>query len=489
MIKILPINETKVRIQTDLGTLQEIADSFKFRVDGYKHMPSYKMGFFDGYIRLVDLRFGTIPKGLIPDLLRWSNERDYEIEVDESIVKPFKERIEFSWQDLQLGFGPRDYQEDAVTRCLAKKRQIILASTGAGKSLIIYANIRALETVCERKILLIVPSISLVDQMYGDFKDYSKNDADWDVSCVHKIYGGEEKQTRKHIVISTWQSLQNIKDDEYFQQFDAVLFDEVHTCVGKVVASIMDKCTNAFYRFGFTGTLSESKTNEMQLKALFGPVHRVTNTKDLMDRGLLADLKIKVIILKYFSEYLTDMANAKGFTYKQEMDLLCMQDTRNNFISKLVATRQNNTLVLFQFVEKHGKPLERKLRFYCEGKQIHLVYGGTEAEQRERVRQICETHNNVVILASYGVYQQGINIKNLHNIVFASPTKSKIRVLQSIGRGLRTHESKESCNLYDIGDDLRGNRKKPNFTLNHLLERAKMYQQEGFDVEFITKEV
>jgi superfamily II DNA or RNA helicase len=183
------------------------------------------------------------------------------------------------------------------------------------------------------------------------------------------------------------------------------------------------------------------------------------------------------------------MVSAKGFSYKQEMDLLCMQDTRNNFISKLVATRQNNTLVLFQFVEKHGKPLERKLRFYCEGKQIHLVYGGTEAEQRERVRQICETHNNVVILASYGVYQQGINIKNLHNIVFASPTKSKIRVLQSIGRGLRTHESKEACNLYDIGDDLRGNRKKPNITLNHLLERAKMYQQEGFNVEFITKEV
>jgi superfamily II DNA or RNA helicase len=398
MIKISPINETKVKIHTDAGTLQEIADAFKFRVDGFQHMPSFKMGYFDGWIRLVDLRTGNIPKGLIPDLLRWCNERDYEIVVDESIVKPFKEKIDFQWEDLNIGFDPRDYQEEAVKRCLAKKRQILLASTGAGKSLMIYATIRGLQNSTNKKILLVVPSIGLVEQMYSDFANYSKNDEIWEAedNC-HKIYGGESKRTQKQVVISTWQSLQNLEED-YFDQFGAVLFDEVHTCVGKTVASIMDRCTKAFFRFGFTGTLQDSKTNEMQLKALFGPIHRVTNTKDLMEKGVLADLKIKVIILKH-NQYLCDLANAKGFSYKQEMDLICMQDTRNNFITKLVNTRKGNSLVLFQYVEKHGKVLYEKIKKKCgEGWNVQFIYGGTDVEQRENARKIMERSNPGTVL-------------------------------------------------------------------------------------------
>lgn len=482
MVEILHLNEAKVRINTDAGTFMELYEKFSFRVPGFMHMPAYKMGAWDGYIRLLDNRSQTAPKGLVPAIINACGERGYQVQIDDIIKQQFSQKVHYDFNDLQLPFEPRDFQASAIETALRKKRQIILSSTGSGKSLIIYMLIRFILDALEehQKILLIVPSISLVEQMFADFENYAKQ-ADFDVpSNVHKIFGGQDKQSDKRVFVSTWQSLQK-SPKSYFEQFGAVIGDEVHTFAAKVCTGIMDRCVNAFFRFGLTGTLNDAKTHEMALTGLFGPVTRVSSTKDLMDKGILSKLKIKGIVLKHPE----DMCQLTGtYKYQDEVSYLVQYKPRNEFISKLAVSREGNTLVLFQFVDKHGKPLEEMISNMAgDKKQVHLVYGGTDSDQREQVRQICETHNDVIIVASYGVFSTGVSINNLHNIVFASPTKSKIRVLQSIGRGLRLHGDKDYATLYDIADDLRGARKKKNYTLDHFISRYETYTKENFDID------
>jgi superfamily II DNA or RNA helicase len=200
-----------------------------------------------------------------------------------------------------------------------------------------------------------------------------------------------------------------------------------------------------------------------------------------MDNQQLADLKIYNIILEYPEE--TRKA-CKELTYQEEMDFLVQHNQRNKFIRNLAISQTGNTLVLFQYVEKHGKMLHDMIWAKATDREVFFVYGGTDTEQREKVRQLTETEKDAIIVASYGTFSTGINIKNLHNIIFASPSKSRIRNLQSIGRGLRTSETKDSCNLYDIADDLSWKSHK-NFTLLHMIERIKIYNEEQFDYKLI----
>jgi superfamily II DNA or RNA helicase len=239
---------------------------------------------------------------------------------------------------------------------------------------------------------------------------------------------------------------------------------------------------NAHHRFGTTGTLDGSKTHKLVLEGLFNPVYKVTTTKKLMDNQQLAELKIYNIIL----EYPDDVRKAvKDHSYQEEMDFIVQHERRNRFIRNLALDQKGNTLVLFQFVEKHGNILYDMIAGKADAnRMIKFVYGGTETEQREQVRQLTETASDAIIVASFGTFSTGINIRNLHNIIFASPSKSRIRNLQSIGRGLRTSESKTSCNLYDIADDLSWKSRK-NYTLLHMIERIRIYNEESFDYNLV----
>lgn len=476
-LHLITLNESKVRIDADVGIIRELAERFTFRPEGYMFTPAYKFGSWDGYIRLIDTKERTIPKGLVPKLIDEAEASGYTVSVDKSF-QMFKAKIDFDHKALNLPVEPYDYQLAAVERILSRKRQIILSATGSGKSLILYMMARALEG---SKILIIVPTISLVTQLFGDFKDYSvQNDFDVDENC-HMICEGAEKVSKKPIIISTWQSLQR-QNQTYFEQYDVVISDEVHTAAAAVLSGIMNKCINAFIRVGLTGTLQGSKINELQLVGLFGPVHRVSSTADLMERNILTELQINAIILKYPE---TVCAAVRGLPYKDEIATIIRMERRNKFISKLVGKLEGNTLVLFQFVQHHGKVLEVLLREMNPHKTVHFVYGGTDADMREKVRQITEQSDNVVILASSQVYSTGVNIKKLHNIVFASPSKAKIRVLQSIGRGLRKHESKSKLYLYDIVDDFRGIKKTQNYALKHFAERVKIYIAEKFKIKTV----
>ena len=236
------------------------------------------------------------------------------------------------------------------------------------------------------------------------------------------------------------------------------------------------------YRVGTTGTLDGLQTHKLILEGIFGAVHKVTTTRNLIKNNQLADLDITVITLSYPDEV---RKGAKGFTYQDEMDFITQYRGRNIFIRNLALSQTGNTLVLFQYVEKHGKALFADIKEKAHDKRkVFFVSGQTETDDREEVRRITELEKDAIIVASYGTFSTGINIRNLHNIIFASPSKSRIRNLQSIGRGLRTSESKDRCKLFDIGDDLSWKTKK-NFTLTHLAERIKIYNEEHFDYKLV----
>lgn len=481
-ITILEKDQVYCRINSDdVSILQELSDYFTFEQPGARFMPQFRAKLWDGKIRLFNLFRQELYVGLIPYVKLFAEQNQYRV-VDQrtALPEPYIDVQEFL-QSLDLqGHGKpidiRDYQIDAVRHAIHHHRALLLSPTGSGKSLIIYGLIRY-HLNQGRRILILVPTTSLVEQLYSDFQDYSSANG-WRTSeHVHRIYAGADKAAEFDITISTWQSLYKLPK-KFFEKYDVVIGDEAHLFKAQSLTGILNKMPDCAYRIGTTGTLDDSKTHKLILEGIFGAVHRVTTTKSLIKNQQLADLEIQCLIMKYSEE---DCKSVRSFTYQEEMDWLVTHPARNRFIRNLALAQTGNTLVLFQYVEKHGKALHEMIAARAaNGRQVFFVYGGTDTEQREQVRRITEQEKDAIIVASYGTFSTGINIRNLHNIVFASPSKSRIRNLQSIGRGLRTSDSKDRCKLFDIGDDL-SHKSKKNFTLLHMAERIRIYNDEGFD--------
>ena len=292
----------------------------------------------------------------------------------------------------------------------------------------------------------------------------------------------KNKLTEKHWMdsydnLSTWQSLYKMPKS-YFDSFGLVVGDEAHLFKAKSLTSILTKLDQCKYRFGLTGTLDGMQTHRLVLEGLFGTLNKVISTKKLIDEKTLSDFKIKSIVLTYSEE---ECKIVKGMNYQEEMDYIVTHSKRNDFIKDLTLNLKGNTLILFQFVEKHGDVLH-KLISDSTDRKVFYVYGGTDTKTREDIRAITEKEKDAIIIASYGTFSTGINIRNLHNIVFSSPSKSRVRTLQSIGRGLRKSESKDTATLFDIADDF-SYKSKRNFTINHFQERINIYAEEEFDYE------
>jgi len=485
-------NHVFINIQTDPGIEMELADHFCFFVPGYKFMPAYKNRMWDGKIRLFDTRKKQLYSGLFKYMYEFAAARDYEVVVEDNFTYGRPDTIQnidvpALIDELHLTAGgakieARQYQQDALEHALSNRQSLLLSPTASGKSLIIYMAIRYyLNTYDEGNILLIVPTTSLVEQMYSDFADYSQYD-EWDVeeNC-HKIYGGKEKYSiKQRVVISTWQSIYKERAP-WFEGYGMVIGDEAHNFKAKSLTAILEKCCNAKYRIGTTGTLDGTQTHQLVLEGLFGPVHKVTTTKALIDSKDLADLNVSVLLLKYADEYCKQISKVK---YQEEMDFIVRHDPRNQFISNLALDQDGNTLILFQYVDKHGKPLHDMLRKKLEemgrtNRKLFYVSGETGVDDRENIRAITEGESDAIIVASVGTFSTGINIKRLNNIIFASPSKSQVRVLQSIGRGLRKSLDGKATKVFDIADDLHWKNKK-NYTLNHAAERIKIYSKEKF---------
>jgi len=472
-------SEVYLKIEADADIRRELGEYFTFEVPGFKFMPQYRNRVWDGKIRLFSYATGQIYAGLYPYIVDWCNKNDIQIVDGTKItdVTVNDEDVTRFLKALKVPLEIRDYQREAFVHSITKSRCLLLSPTASGKSLIVYLmliyNLLRLKEKKQDKILIIVPTTSLVEQLYKDFKDYGYNSD----RNVHRIYQGHDKDTNKRVVISTWQSIYNLPK-KWFKQFGAVFGDEAHLFKAVSLTKIMTKLEDCKYRVGLTGTLDGTKTHKLVLEGLFGTVNKVVSTSKLQEKKQLANLKIFCLILQHDKKVREDMF---GKTYQEEMDYLVKNEKRNKYIRNLVTGLQGNSLVLFQYVEKHGMELKKLIEEKSD-KQVFFVYGGVAAEEREKIRFITEKSEGAIIVASYGTFSTGINIKNLHNIVFASPSKSRIRNLQSIGRGLRLKDNDSDATLYDIADDLTHNEKE-NYTLSHFRERINIYNEEDFEYE------
>ena len=472
-------NEVNLQVKSEAHVYYELSDYFTFDVPGAKFMPQYRNKYWDGKIRLFSNHTGEIYVGLLDKLIQFCEDHNYtyEFKDNEYYGLPFQTNDLISKEGVKdymhsiCKHVPRDYQIEGVYDALRHNRKLLISPTASGKSLMIYSIVRY---YVEKKqsILIVVPTTSLVEQMYKDFEDYG-----WDVgSFCHKIYAGKERETDSQVIITTWQSIYKLPR-KYFERFSVVIGDEAHQFKSKSLISIMTKLSDAKYRFGFTGTLDGTQTHKWVLEGLFGPSYKIIKTDELMKKGHLATLDINVLLLKHSPN--------KFETFEDEVQYIIGHEKRNRFICNLALDLKGNSLILFARVEAHGQPLYEMINNKkIDNRNVFFIHGGVDTEDREKVREITEQESNAIIVASYGTFSTGINIKNLHNIIFASPSKSRIRNLQSIGRVLRKGDKKSKATLYDIADDIRYKSRK-NYTLNHLIERIKIYNEENFNYDII----
>ena len=473
-------NEVFLKVNAEPHIEYELRDHFTFEVPNAKFMPQYRGKNWNGEIHLFDLRSKRIYVGLLDRIISFCERHDYtyKFQDNEYYGAPFESNENISYEGVKdymtsiCNHSPRKYQVQGVYDALKHNRKLLISPTASGKSLMIYSLVRYY-SAREQKILLVVPTTSLVEQMYKDFCDYG-----WDAgSYCHRIYAGKEKNNELPVTITTWQSVYKM-DRSFFTDYDVVIGDEAHLFKSKSLISIMSKLEHAKYRFGFTGTLDGTQTHKWVLEGLFGPSYKVTKTDELMKQGHLSQLDIQCLILKHDPQ--------KFETYNDEIEYLITHEKRNNFIKNLALDLKGNTLVLYSRVEAHGQVLYDLINNNKHtDRKVFFVHGGVDAEQRETIREITEQENDSIIVASYGTFSTGINIKRLHNVIFASPSKSRVRNLQSIGRVLRKGKDKVKAILYDISDDCTTGSKR-NYTLNHFIERIKIYNEENFNYEIIT---
>lgn len=483
-VKIQKIDNVHIQVIADPHVRMGLSEHFSRYAKNYQFSPEYKARVWNGKIYHFNYTTGVIYAGLILDVLEYLKENGIKAAVDAEVKKMFVGHADgvreyLAGLNLTTYGSPvdfHDYQIDAIEACLSQKRKTLRSPTSSGKSAIAYGVIRYLcDNVFEDhdRILVIVPTVGLVKQFKGDMVDYSQL-TDFDAASLVGMVDQKHKELDRKIVVGTYQSIIR-QDYEWINGFRAIIVDECHQAPAKTIKDIAVAC-DAEYRIGMSGSINDNEESEIMLiKGLFGFDKETTTTKDLMDRGIVADLTIKCIILDH------QKAGLKPSTYQDEMNVIQKSSNRNGFIRKIAEGNEGNTLVILQNVKTHAKSLLEELK-KIDGKQVFLVVGKTDVEVRDEVKKITESNDNVIILASYGVFAEGISIRNLHNIILASPTKSYRRIVQTIGRGLRITNTKKSCTIYDLVDLFfeSGTNDEPNFTFRHFKERLMIYIKSDF---------
>lgn len=402
-------DETQIQFRcNDSGILMEISEFFTFMAEGYRYMPAFKNKSWDGKVRLANLRNNTLPFGLLAHLAKFCETRDYELVIDETITnidRPTIEELQEFVSSIPLTsrgipIELRDYQFDGFQKGIRDGRTLLISPTGSGKSLIIYMLLRWYLENEEGRVIIIVPTTSLVTQMQKDFADYSETDPSFNADTeVHGIFSGREKYGfTSRVVVTTWQSAVKL-DKSWFREFGMVIGDEAHTFKAVSLNKIMSNLTNAEFRIGTTGTIDNLQVNKLVLIGNFGPDHKVISTKELMDAKTLAQLKINCLVLKYPDEIRKLVCKAE---YKEEIDYLVSHEGRNRFLTNLAESMDGNCLVLFNFVQKHGKPLLKQIKDKVAksdpNRKVFFVSGGVAADEREQIRTITDKHDSLVKL-------------------------------------------------------------------------------------------
>lgn len=493
-IKIHFKNHSYAKVEADYGIISELRDYFSFDVEGAQWNPKVKMGIWDGKIRLMG-NDGTLPLGLVSMVHKFASNLDYSVWLDPTI-QPRQQitRSDYDqWESTKEVYSgstkitPHWYQSDSVFEAINKRRAVLNLPTSAGKSLICGLLTRWFLETYQSKVLVLVPTISLVSQMRDDFVDYRLFP-----SAAINLLGGGAKNTRYNndnalITVATWQSAAR-QPVEWFRQFGMLLTDECHLATAKNLTSIINSMDHCEYKFGLSGSLRDGKANLMQYVGLFGDIFRPVDTAKLMEDGQVADMSVNTIFLQYKQE---ECIACKDLTYAEEIKYITAHKKRNAWVCNLarkLSERNENVLVLFKNTA-HGKALYEALKA-THGDRVHYIAGETKTDQRNEMRQFAENETGLIIVASYGVLSTGVSIKRLHHLILAHGVKSKVIVLQSIGRVLRKHGTKTKALVWDIVDVLgirtkSSTAKNPyrnmNYSMKHGLERIKRYAQEKFD--------
>lgn len=502
-INVHKINESFLLVDTEDGVARELSEHFTFQVPNFRYMPKYRAGVWDGKIKLFSHIERKLGYGLLYRLVEFATKNHCDVIPHFSVPrkKVSREEVELfvSEELLPVSRGKRivpwDFQIDAIWECIKERRLLLLSPTSSGKSFVIYSLVRWMieKESLEDKILIIVPTTQLVDQIATDFADYSTEEG-WDADKnIHRIYEGQSKITDKQIVVSTWQSIHRLPK-QWFSQFGMIIIDEAHLATGSSMTSIMNKAETTPLRFALTGTLNGTKVHGLQVEAMFGRTHTVTTTREMIDLGVSSDIEINPLILGYDEEtrkefwQLIEAPSNKpkgALKYNREIDFITGNQRRNNFIVKLASSLSGNTLILFNYVDKHGIPLYETFREKYAKMRSHrkpyIVHGGVDREDRNTIKAIAEYEDGIDIVASFGTFSTGINIKSLRNLIIASPTKSQIRLLQSLGRMLRRTNTKNFVTVFDIVDDIRYEG-KINSGMIHYFARSKIYKEQTFNV-------
>jgi superfamily II DNA or RNA helicase len=428
--------------------------------------------------------------------VKWATKREYSFEsvadegyeppgsktkdIDYLLVKEYMESLNLHAGGNKLHI--REYQTEGVTAALQNKTAILLSSVGSGKSMMIYCIARYITEELNGRFLLIVPTVGLTTQMKSDFADYSSHNGFSVDENVHMISSGVDKNIRKPIVISTFQSLKEIPRD-WLNDFSCIFTDEGHKIQAASFKAIYGKATEVPFRLAGTGTLHDMKCNVLEMIGLTGPVHEIASAKDLIDAGQLVPMKIKALILNYPDE--TRKAFRK-VEYDDEIGWITTNERRNNFIKNLAVKCKGTTLILFRLVA-HGQLLRDKIKATVgDSREVFFIDGGVDKDERELIR-LSANDTDAIVIASYGTTSAGVNLPAIENIIIAHPVKSKITLLQSIGRGLRLKAGKTHCNLFDIGDDLSW-KSHLNHTFKHFGERLKLMTAEGYTFDIVNME-
>lgn len=483
-----------VRIECDESTFYELRDFFSFEADGYKFNPKYRYGQWDGRIRLLDYN-RLLPYGLVGQIKKFCSNMSYSVWIDPKIFETEDlTREDFdAWlskQEIYSGnakIEPHWYQKDAVYEGLVNRRRILNLPTSAGKSLIQALLARYYLENYEGKILIIVPTTALTTQMANDFVDYRL----FSHSMIKKIGGGADKADKSKndapIIVGTWQTVVK-QPKEWFSQFGMMMNDECHLATGKSISSIIAGLNNCMFKFGLSGSLRDGKANVMQYVGMFGEIFRPVSTSKLMEDGQVTELKINSIFLRYPDEFTVKL---KGKTYQEEVKIITGLKRRTKWIAQLsvkLAKKDENAFVMFKHVT-HGKEIFEAIKELGYEK-VYYVSGEVDTETRNALKVMAENGKGIIIVASYGVFSTGISVKNLHHVIFAHGVKSKIIVLQTVGRVLRKHGSKAVATVWDLIDDAGVkpkslNTKKKythlNYLLKHGIDRIQRYADEKFN--------
>ena len=482
MIVVSKLNDVHIKIDCEEDIAKELSEYFIFDAPNARFSPTKRSRFWDGKIRLFNLKTRLLYCGLRHRLEKFAKDRNYELVYDQSGADLEEAVSELDLSDFLLSLDlhtsgmpidVRAHQEIPILESLRRRRKLIISPTASGKSLSIYV-IARWYIQKGLKGLLIVPTTNLVDQMYSDFEDYSsKNGWPVNVFCSRLYSGLSRTLTSEKLLITTWQSIVN-QPKEFFDQFDFVIGDEAQGFQATSLTKIMESLDHCEYRFGFSGSLSGSLVHELVIVGHFGELMKAATTAELVEKGYLATPIIRCMVMRYNSD---TCKTANKFNYQEEIEFIISHEKRNKYIARLACSLKGNTLILFRRIGAHGKVLLPLIEQYAKG-PVYYIDGGTDVEDRNKVRDIMEKNNGVIALASSGTFAVGVNIRNLHNGIVAHPTKSRILTLQSLGRGLRIGDNKDEINWYDFSDDLRSGSYR-NITLDHFLERAKMYNEES----------